>query len=604
MYSSEGVIFSKKTKLKTVPIRAVKLRDGFWKTKMELNHSRGLPRLLEHLEANHVVENFSVVSGRKQGKHQGRFFSDSDLFKWMEGAAHDLQTYDDAKAKATLDRIIDEVVAAQGEDGYLNTFFQGELFNQRFRNLPIEHELYCAGHLFQAAIAHYRATGEDKLLNCACRYADYLVNTFGYDKKQGVDGHPEVEMALIELFRTTGNTSYLELAEYFLTQLGYKNMPQIAGHAVRALYTTCAGADYFIESGDAEYKAKTDFLWNDLVSGKIYITGGVGSRYEQEAIGEKYELPNSRAYTETCAAIANVMWNFRMLQYYGDSKYSDWLETSLYNSVISGVGLNGVSYFYRNPLFDLKLHQRQEWWSCTCCPTNMVRMLASLPGYMYSISDEGVWAHLFDNSEINYQLADGTSFSIEQKTNYPWSGKIEFTIGLESAKEFTLFVRKPSWCQQHSVNIIGGSINNKDGYLAITKIWEPGEICEVNFEMPVMLMQADPRVREDYGSVAIQRGPLVFCAESPDNPDVSIVDLELASPKFDEKFENDLLGGVVTLLGMGLSADPQAERGPLYFPKRDQLKVPLSERPIKLIPYYAWANRGAADMCVWLPFKG
>lgn len=606
MAAKAGVIESDRTKLRFIPVSAVTMREGFWKTRMDKNHQYGIPRLLEYLEKNGVVENYMRVSGRKDVERRGPYFTDSDLYKWMEGAAFDLQTYNDPKTKADLDRIIDEVVAAQGEDGYLNTFFQGELFNQRFRNLPHEHELYCAGHLFQAAVAHHRATGEDKLLNAACRYADYMVSVFGPDKKQGWDGHPEVEMALVELYRETGKKEYLDLADFFMSQQDWYNDPKVSGHAVRALYAACGATDYYIETGDPAYQNRVDSMWKDLTTGKTYVTGGVGSRYDHEAIGEAYELPNLRAYTETCAAIASVMFNYRLLSNEGDAKYADIIEKTLYNGVISGVSLDGVAYFYRNPLLDRGFHERQEWWGCTCCPTNMVRTLASIPGYMYSISDDGVWVHLFDNSKVSYKLADGTPFTLEQSTDYPWKGAINLKVGVEQKKMFTVYVRVPGWVRSADLKVNGENIGvtpAHGSYVAIKRTWKNGDIIDLNLAMPVTLIEADPRVREDMGSVAVQRGPIVFCAESKDNPGVSIMDLELANTALSASYNIDLLGGIVTIQATGLVPDTTADRGPLYRPIGEVPPVPLHEVPITLIPYYAWANRGAADMTVWMPFK-
>jgi len=580
MFAKAGVIASEKTRLRSVPIGAVTMRDGFWKRKMDLNHEHGIWRLLEHLESHGVVDNFKIVSGRMRGERKGPYFSDSDLYKWMEGAALIMQSYDDPKLRAELDRVIDEVVAAQGEDGYLNTFFQGELFGQRFRNLPHEHELYCAGHYFQAAVAHYRATGETKLLDSAVRFADYMVKTFGPGKGLGADGHPEVEMALVELFRATGKREYLGLAEFFLNEFKYKDLSGVSGHAVRALYLACGGADYFVETGDAAYEDASRRMWEDTVLRKMYVTGGVGSRYSGEAFGEPYELPNERAYTETCAAIASAMFNYRLLSIYGDTRYADEMERALYNGVISGVSIDGVSYFYQNPLACYRDYQRQEWFGCTCCPTNMVRTLATVPGYMYSVSDEGVWVHLFDNSKVSYQLADGTPFTLDVKTNYPWDGEVEITVGLDAPKEFTLFVR---------------------GSAPMRKTWQPGETVSLTLDMRPVFLRCDPRVRENFGQVAVRRGPFVYCAESVDNPGVPIMDLELGECEFTERRE-DMLGGIVTLVGRGFAPDESADRGPLYQSTLSRLPYKAHES-IKLIPYYAWANRGNSHMVVWMPYR-
>ncbi len=610
MPNATGVISSEKLKLHPIPVSAVKMREGFWKKKMDVNHQRSLPALLKQLEDHGVVDNFMLVSGRKKIERKGPYFSDSDLYKWMEGAAWDLASYNDPKAKAELDRVIDEVAAAQGEDGYLNTFFQGELFDKRFRNLGSEHELYCAGHLFQAAVAHYRTTGEDKLLKVACRYADYLTTVFGPGKREEADGHPEVEMALIELYRATGEKDYLDLAGYFLSLLEPNYGPKLKGHAVRALYTLCGETDYFAETGRDVSKEITDRQWKDLVSTKMYVTGGVGALGQGEAIGDHYELPNESAYAETCAAIASAMFNYRMLSVYADSQFADEMERALYNGVISGVSLDGTAYFYVNPLAEYGGRQRQEWWGCTCCPTNMVRTIASIPGYMYSTSDEGVWVHLFDNSKVEYKLADGTPFTLEQKTNYPWDGKVEITIGLDAPKEFTIFVRRPRWCNSFGIGVDGlkhEEAFKSNGYEAIRRKWNPGDVIHVSVDMNPRLLECDPRVRENMGSAAIQRGPLIYCAESVDNPNTVIRDLELASGDLKPSFKPDLLGGVTVLQGKGRTPmDANADRAPLYKQIGRGLGaeyVRMHQVPITLIPYYAWANRGPSQMAVWLPYR-
>jgi len=570
---------------------------------MDANEKHGIPGLLKHLENHGVIEAFRIVSGKSSAKRTTIFWTDSDLFKWMEGAAFVLQSTDDPKLRAKLDELIDEVVAVQRPDGYLNTFFSGDLADQRFRNLPVEHELYCAGHMFQAAVAHYRATGDDKFLNCASRYADFLAGYFGYDKHQGVDGHPEVEMALVELHRSTGKKSFLDLAEYFLSQWDFRNKQEVTGHAVRAMYLCCGGADYFAETGDAAYGAAVERLWHDLTLRKMYITGGVGSYYAGEEIGWAYDLPNERAYAETCAAIASAMFSYRMLQITGESKYADEMERAFYNGVISGVSLDGTAYFYQNPLACYRDYQRQEWFDCTCCPTNMVRTLASIPGYMYSTSDEGIWVHLFDNSEVDWTLADGTPFRLKIDTRYPWDGNIKITVDLDAPKEFTIFVRRPGWCREYEAELPSGTGEpNADGYIAIRKFWQPGERVSFELMMPVQLMDCDPRVEEDYGLVAIQRGPLVYCAESPDNTGLTIRDTGVSADVFEASFQPDLLGGVVKVTGEGATAAAQEGANPLYAPIGERLDD-QSKAPITLIPYYAWANRGASHMRVWLPLR-
>ena len=609
------VLGSPRTPFRPIPIDAVQMRDGFWKTKMDLNHFQGIPVLLKHLEDHGVVDNFRLASGRKQVERRGPCFTDSDLFKWIEGASWDLATYGDSDRREVLEAIIDEVVAAQRPDGYLNTFFQGELAGQRFRNLDHEHELYCAGHMIQAAIAHYRVTGSDKFLSAAVRYADFLVSEFGPGKRETADGHPEIEMALVELYRTTGEKAYLDLAGFFLSYFGLPGSKDICSmtargrmpwmrHAVRALYLSCGGVDYFAETGQQLYGETVRALWRDLTSAKMYVTGGVGSRYQWESIGDAYELPNERAYAETCAAVANVMFNYRLAQSFGDACFADEMERALYNGVISGVGLDGKSYFYVNPLACFREHQRQEWYGTTCCPTNMVRLLASIPGYLYSVGEKEVRVNLYGSSRVAFQTTDGTPFVLDVSTDYPWDGNVDIRVDVSQPSEITVSLRIPWWCQSAAVAVNGQEIQvaaSAGNYLPIKRTWQAGDRVHINLGMPVMLVEADPRVREDLCSVVVQRGPLVYCAESVDNPDVSIRDLELASSDFDLA-RLDSLGGIVGIRGRGRAPQHSAPRGPLYRPK-GSVNVPMRDVDVVLIPYYAWANRGASHMAVWLPFR-
>lgn len=596
---SSTIVESKKTTLKSVPIGAVRLRDGFWKTKMDRNHDLGLPDLLKNLREHGVIDNFRLVSGRMSGERQGPYFSDSDLYKWMEGAAWDLQTYNDPKRKAELDEIIDDVVAAQGADGYINTFFQGDLAKERFTKLGSHHELYCAGHLFQAGIAHYRVTGDDKLLSACIRFADYLTREFGPGKIEQPDGHPEIEMALVELYRTTGENKYLDLAGFFLGKLNFPEMQQLGGHAVRAMYTCCGGADYQAEAGDAAYAASSERLWQDLMDGKYYVTGGVGARYQQEAIGFAYELPNLHAYSETCAAIAHAMWEYRLLNIYADGKFADEMERAFYNGVISGVSLRGDEYFYVNPLASTGTHSRRAWYGCTCCPTNMVRTLAMIPGYMYSVSEDGIWVHLFDNSIVDYKLPDGTAFTLEQSAGYPWSGDISLKLGLSEPHRFKLRVRIPGWCERASL-----SVNDEDAgsvqpgsYAVIDRGWNDGDTVKLVLDMPVTLVECDPRVRENYRCAAITRGPLVYCAESVDNPDISVLETCLTSAGFSTEPLSSL-EGAVAVRTEALAAETSAIGGRLY---RKAGRTSYRKSPLTLVPYFLWCNRGKSQMTVWMP---
>lgn len=592
--------------LKPVPIRAVEMRPGFWKSRMDANRHRSVPKLFDLLEEHGVLDNLRRISGRKSVERRGKFWTDSDLAKWMEAAAFVLQSEDDPRVAEMLDSAIDDLVAIQRADGYIHSFFTGELADQRFRNLAHEHELYCAGHLFQAAIAHYRATGDSKFLDAAVRYADFLTTVFGPGKIEIADGHPEIEMALVELYRTTGNAKYLDLAGFFLGVQGFAEKESIEGHAVRAGYLACGGADYFAETGDERIKGALERLWSDMVEAKMYVTGGVGSRYEGESFGRPYELPNERAYTETCAAIASAMWSWRMLAMQGECRFADVMERALYNGFLSGVSIEGGEYFYMNPLACYWDYQRQPWFGCTCCPTNVVRMVASVPGYIYGTSDEGIWVHLYENSKLDWRLENGVRFTLEQTTKYPWAGDVEIVISPEKPCEFALFLRIPGWCGRASVKVgdeaFGGAVPGE--YLKIERLWQKGDVVRLEMEMPVTLMEADPRVREDAGSVAVQRGPIVYCMESTDNHGVPIRDAELMiGEELTADFEPHLLGGVTVVRARGVYAKEDEARGPLYR-SAGSIRLDVQETDLRLIPYFTWANRGPSHMKVWTPARG
>jgi DUF1680 family protein len=453
-------------KLRNIPVRAVKMGDGFWAPRRKVNVEKSIPTLLELLEEHGAVDNFRRLTGRTRAARRGPRYTDSDVYKWMEAAAFVLQSGDDPQLRAAFDRLAGEILAAQEPSGYLNTYFVDERVANRFKQMVGGHELYCLGHLLQAAIAYYRATGGRRLLDGGIKFVDYLCRDFGPTKQPLLTGHPELEMALVELYRTTGERRYLELAGYLLQGDGerlkltreqlvylfsgkpFVSRTRLEGHAVRAMYACCGATDYYMETGDAGYWRTLELLWNDMAGRKMYITGGVGSRAEGEAFGEAYELPNVSAYTESCAAIGNLMWNWRMLAATGAARYTDVIERALYNGVNSGLSLEGSLYCYRNPLElagDPEDKIRNPWYDTTCCPPNLERILASLPGYMYSTSPDGLYVHLYHSSELDWALQNGAKLKVTQKTNYPWEGKVEIGVDPAAAGEFTVFVRVPGW---------------------------------------------------------------------------------------------------------------------------------------------------------------
>jgi DUF1680 family protein len=529
-------------------------------------------------------------------------------------------------------------VATQEPSGYLNTYYVAEHKPERMlpKTQTTGHELYNLGHMLQAAIAWYRATGDPTLLNAGIRFVDdFLIPNYGPGPNQTpiVAGHPEIEMSLIELYRTTGNRKYVDLAGYILQgddripltpqQITYMycgipftSRTRLEGHAVRAMYACCGATDYYLETGDRAYLKTLTALWEDLAQHQLYFTGGVGARGEGEAFGAPYELPNARAYGESCAAIGNMMWNWRMLAAAGEARFTDVIERSLYNGINSGMSLDGKTYCYRNPLaFDPSGDSRDRhtpdgkirnpWYDTTCCPPNIERTLASLPGYFYSTSADGVYVHLYDNSQMNWHLVDGTRIKITQKTRYPWEGDIRLTIAPERPTEFVVYVRIPGWTTTNTVKVNGELVKGAAAgqYLPIRRHWSGEEKIDLTFDMTPRLVKANPAVMEDTGKVAFQRGPVVYCMESLDQNDRSQAGLADFSVQLDGKtkaaWDPSLLDGVVVLEHPGTVAR-QPEKS-LYLSASAEAP-PAVTATLRFIPYYAWANRGPAGMQVWIPY--
>ncbi|MBC8105831.1 MAG: glycoside hydrolase family 127 protein [Anaerolineae bacterium] len=601
---------SPNAKQRPVSISAVKLNDSFWQPRRETNRIATIPSQYARCESTHRIDNFRRASGAKQGDFVGIYFNDSDVYKWLEAASFSLAFTRDSTLQKMVDDTIDVIAAAQQPDGYLNTYFMFDLAKERWTNLKDKHEMYCAGHLIQAAVAHHRATGSDKLLVVATKLADHICNTFGPEvsrKRPGCCGHEEIEMALVELYRTTRDSKYLDQAKYFVDARGHslvgggeyhqdhkpvREMDRMTGHAVRQVYLACAMADLCAEIDDVALRAATERLWQNMTSKQMYITGGIGSRHEGEAFGRDYELPNERAYTETCAAIGSVMWNWRMLLLTGEWWYADVLERTLYNAVLPGLSLDGQSYFYQNPLADDGSHRRQPWFGCACCPPNVARLLAQLPGYFYSTrGDDQIFTHLYASNSAEIPLGDRT-IKLEQTTNYPWDGRV--AIKVNSAGRFALDLRIPNWSRGAMINING---QTHDGS-KIDRDWRAGD--EVVLDIPIgsELIEAHPHVAENTGRVAIMRGPLVYCAESIDNPQVDLRDIELLpGVTISAQHDSPLLNGVTTLKARAVIDAPVKNR-PTYESVKQRLHDRL-ERDVTFIPHYAWANRAAGRMQVW-----
>jgi DUF1680 family protein len=635
-WKNEGVLFVDKSpyaKLHNIPVHAVTITAGFWGARRETNVEKSIPSMRKLLEANGRMNNFLRLVGKSDAAQHGPVYSDSDVYKWTEAVGFALQSGDRSGLRAQTDGIIKEVVAVQEPSGYLNTYYVGDKAKDRM--LPEVqrwgHELYNLGHMIQGAIAYYRATGDRTLLDAGIKFVDgYLLPNFGpgADKKPLLSGHPEMEMALIELYRTTGEKKYLELAGYLLQGderiklpprgyvyhfcgIPFTTRTHLEGHAVRAMYACCGATDYYLETGDATYLKTLNVLWEDLVSSQMYVTGGVGARSEGEAFGDSYELPNFTAYGESCAAIGNMMWNWRMLAATGEAKYADVIERALYNGINSGMSLDGTMYCYRNPLgFDPSGgdHIRNPWYDTTCCPPNLERTFASLPGYFYSTSKDGLYVHLYDNSQLDWHLEDGTGLKVAQKTNYPWDGATEITVTPAKPTEFTFYLRVPGWSDGTQVSVNGKAVSGATPgqYLALRRQWAAGDVIKVKFGMTPQVIEANPRVVDDYGRVAVQRGPLVYCLEQLDQPDgVQLFDVSLdvrqkGGAAFHEEVNKDLLGGIVVLKHVGAVGEKASSHGALY---RSYSAEAAKGRQVELsfVPYYAWANRAGTPMQVWTP---
>jgi uncharacterized protein len=626
---TQGVIVdtsrSSHAQLRPAPIEAVTLDDAFWAPRIRVNRESSLPTQLQLLWDTGRIDNLRRAAGKIDGEFQGRYFNDSDVYKWLEAASWSLATFPDPQLEQTMDEMITEVADAQRPDGYLNSYFARDLEGERWTNFDL-HEMYCAGHLFQAAVAHSRMTGSKRLLDIATRFADHIDATFGPEelgKRVGTDGHPEVEMGLVELSRETGEQRYLQLAQFLVDARGhgflgnaydrfgrkyhqdhqpFRELDEIVGHAVRAVYLNAGVADIYTETGEAALGDALHRLWENMTSKKMYISGGLGSRYEGESFGENYELPNRLAYTETCAAIGSVMWNWRMLLAEADGRYADLIERQLYNAVLPGVSLDGQGYFYQNPLSDEGFHVRSRWFKTACCPPNVARLLASLPGYFYSTADDEIWVHHYAEGTAQIALTNGETVTIAQRTRYPWDGEIALEI--DSHGSFGLRLRIPAWCESGESLSVNGepvAVKSERGYAEIRRDWRPGDVARLTLPMPVRRVESHPHVSENAGRVALMRGPLLYCIELADNPEVVLADVELSdATEVEAVFNPELLRGVVTLASDAMVLDPGDNwSGNLYRTASSDDGACQPTR-VTAIPYYAWSNREPVPMRVWI----
>jgi len=619
-------------RLRPVPFTDVRIGEGFWLPRIETNRTVTLPHNLRWCEETGRISNFAKAGGLMEGEHEGAYFNDSDVYKVLEGAAYTLALHPDSALESRIDAIIDTIASAQQPDGYLNTYYTLKEPDQRWTNLSRMHELYCAGHLIEAAIAYHEATGKRKLLDVACRFADHIDSIFGHGKRLGYPGHQEIELALIKLYRHTGEERYRKLAEFFIEVRGQEDahcphhrdlesfqahlpieeQSEIVGHAVRAMYFYSGVADVAALTGDRGYLDAMERLWQNVTGRKMYITGGIGAEASYEGFATGYELPNDTAYAETCAAIGMALWNHRLLLLHGEGRFADVLERVLYNGILSGVSLDGSRFFYTNPLASFGQHGRSEWFGCACCPTNIVRFLPSIGGYIYAEGDDGVWVNLYVAGTADV-TAGGQEVTLTQETDYPWSGQVTIAVEPKAASQFALHVRIPGWADDYSLSVNGQPVEGAevvDGYVAITRTWKPGDKIELDLPMDVRRVYAHPRVTADVGKVALQHGPVVYCIEGFDNDGAA---RHLALPPTAELAARpvpDLLGGVVVVEADALALEPGDWGDALY--RQDGLTRPAH---LTAIPYYAWNNRRDAlppghrqgqpsapgQMTVWIP---
>lgn len=625
-----------------LPLKDVTLTKGFWKDRQDINRKVTLPMELEQCRRTGRIDAFKLEW--KPGQpNQPHHFWDSDLAKWIEAAAYSLTKSPDPKLEKEVDDVIDLVVAAQQPDGYLNVYYTVVKPGERWTNLRDMHELYCAGHLMEAAVAYHAATGKRKLLDCLCRYADHIASRFGpgADQKPGYCGHPEIELALVKLYRATGEKRYLDLSRFFVTQRGQSpnyfqleakergetgkpwagldyyqahepllQQKSIEGHAVRALYLLSGAIDVAAETGDEKLLNACKRLFDNCVNRRMYITGAVGSARHGERFTYDYDLPNETAYAETCANIALALAAHRMLQVDLDGRYADIMERALYNGVASGVSLKGDRFYYANPLtvadeavktdWGVISAKRQEWFDCACCPPNIARLLGEVNELIYSTSADTLIVNLYTGSKLTTQLA-GTKVALEQRGIYPWSGAVELLVGPSRPARFTIALRIPGWCSTWGMSVNGKIIRPKvtHGYATISRLWKAGDLVRIYFEMPVRLTQTNPHCRNNAGKVAVECGPIVYCAEQVDNTaDLSSYIIPLKT-RWSERLETRLLGGVITISGEVLKDIPEEWEENLYLPAGSRR---TEKAKLKLVPYCTWSNRKVGRMQVW--FRG
>ena len=616
--------------IQPVPFTSVRVNDDFWAPRIKTNKDVTLPYTLAKSDETGRLRNFAIAGGLEEGEFEGIFFNDSDVFKIIEGASYTLLVEDDPELKKYLDDLIAKIAAAQEEDGYLYT---NRTINpekaadgggeQRWTNLAVYHELYNVGHMYEAAVAHYQATGERTFLDVALKNADLVNEVFGQKKNMGVPGHQEIEMGLVKLYRVTGDIKYLKLAKFFVDQRGndeghelfgeycqdhmpFAEQDEAVGHAVRACYFYSGATDVAALTGTNTYDSALHKIWEDIVYRKIYLTGGIGAERQHEGFGPAYELPNATAYTETCAAIALMFWNHRMFLRSGEVKYMDVFERILYNGFLAGISFKGNTFFYPNPLetdgvgtFNQGVCGRSPWFDCSCCPVNVVRVIPSIPGYIYAVEDNSVYVNLYMSNEADLEVGE-TKIKLSQETSYPWKGDVRIKIESDIPAETGFLLRLPGWLRNevmpgdlysyidnvspgYSVSVNGMVVEPafKNGYLIISeRSWNKGDQIELGFDMEVRKVVSNEKVDANLNKMALERGPIVFCAEEVDNP-AGVADLTLQHQNsFEFDYDAGLMDGMGTIKGKSITKNKEEE--------------------FVAIPYYAWAHREMGEMAVWL----
>ena len=643
-------------KLKLVSFENVNINDNFWSKRQQINREISIHHQHQMLEGDFHIDNFRVASGLKKGVQRGEFYFDSDLYKWLEAACYILNSYNDPGLEIKVNEVVDLIKKSQTEDGYINTFYSTRFIGKRFTNIYLMHELYCAGHLIQAAIAHHHATKSQVMIKVAIKFANLLVSLYLGGKRKGVPGHEEIEMALIALYRITENSNYLKLAEEFINRRGnvsnfktysvnqYLNMlftlilakkknhefhSSIArentikeeesevvewtsnltlksqlllfkeslngafiqsnvpvreifepvGHAVRAMYLFCGMADLYSETGDKTLLKALRRVWLKMVKARMYITGGIGSEKGTEGFKKDFALKNKDSYSETCAAIGNMMWNLRMLQITGNCKYADLIEKLIYNAMLVGQSINGKEYTYNNPLISHGMDLRSEWFRCACCPPNVARIISSLGNFIYSTSVKGIWIHQYIGNEANIEL-DSNLIKIIAKSELPWKGKVNIKLKLSKSQKFSLFLRIPDWSYDTDLNINGqkhSNVINNGKYIEILRNWLDNDEIDLAFKMIPTFVESDQRIKGNRNRVAIANGPLIYCFEHKDNKNVDIFKAVISKNQgLTVIFETEMLGGINIITGTTSNGSK-----------------------ITAIPYFTWNNRGPNNMQIW-----